>query len=130
MKQTTGIFAILIYGISFLALTDPTKAQNGAQDGEWRAYGGDKGSTKYSPLDQIDQDNFSELEIAWRMKSPDAFLSTTTENGSELTSSLSNVVEYLESESPNLYRKQNSPRYSQMQATPLMIDGVLYFNTA
>ncbi len=130
MKRTTRILALLIYGISFLALTEPTKAQNGAQDGEWRAYGGDKGSTKYSPLDQINQDNFSRLEIAWRMKSPDAFLSTTTENGSELTSSLNNVVEYLESESPNLYRKQNSPRYSQMQATPLMVDGVLYFNTA
>ena len=33
--------------------------QTGATNGEWRSYGGDLGSTKYSPLDQIDTANFS-----------------------------------------------------------------------
>jgi len=28
-------------------------AQHGASNGEWRFYGGDAGTTKYSPLDQI-----------------------------------------------------------------------------
>ena len=42
-------------------------AQSGADDGEWRYYGGDAGSTRYAPLDQIDRDNVGRsLEIAWR----------------------------------------------------------------
>jgi quinoprotein glucose dehydrogenase len=36
--------------------------------GEWPTYGGDLRSTRYSPLDQINSDNFSELEVAWRFK--------------------------------------------------------------
>ena len=47
--------------------TTPIFAQQGAPaNGEWPTYGGDLGSTKYSPLDQIDTTNFSDLEIAWR----------------------------------------------------------------
>ncbi len=44
-------------------------AQSGAADGQWRHYGGDAGSTRYAPLDQISRDNVAELEIAWRWKS-------------------------------------------------------------
>ena len=48
-------------------------AQQGAPtNGEWPTYGGDLGSTKYSPLDQIDATNFGDLEIAWRWQSADA----------------------------------------------------------
>ncbi len=36
--------------------------------GEWRTYGGDLRSTRYAPLDQINADNFSKLEVAWRFK--------------------------------------------------------------
>ena len=36
--------------------------------GEWRTYGADLASTRYSPLDQIDPANFSKLEVAWRFK--------------------------------------------------------------
>ena len=43
----------------------PAAAQQGATNGEWRSYGGDLGSTKYSPLAAIDATNFSKLEIAW-----------------------------------------------------------------
>ena len=42
--------------------------QSGATNGEWRAYGGDLGHTRYAPLDQINAANFSKLEIAWRFK--------------------------------------------------------------
>ena len=41
-------------------------AQSGAESGQWRYYGGDAGSTRYAPLDQIDRDNVAELEVAWR----------------------------------------------------------------
>jgi quinoprotein glucose dehydrogenase len=43
-------------------------AQTGAKNGEWRAYGGDTGNTRYSPLDQINATNFKDLQIAWRFK--------------------------------------------------------------
>src|SRR5579864_2960415 len=36
--------------------------------GEWTTYGGDLTSSRYSPLDQIDKDNFGKLEEAWRFK--------------------------------------------------------------
>jgi len=36
--------------------------------GEWWTYGGDLASTRYAPLDQINKDNFKNLEIAWRFK--------------------------------------------------------------
>jgi quinoprotein glucose dehydrogenase len=46
----------------------PVIAQTGAKNGEWRTYGGDLGSTRYSPLDQINASNFNKLEVAWRFK--------------------------------------------------------------
>src|SRR5262249_11974941 len=42
--------------------------QSGAQNGEWRSYGGDIGHNRYSPLDQINAGNFNKLEVAWRFK--------------------------------------------------------------
>ena len=49
-----------------LSIAAGLTAQTGATDGEWRHYGGDRGSTKYSPLAQIDRNNVQQLEIAWR----------------------------------------------------------------
>ncbi len=46
----------------------PAGAQQGATGGEWHYYGGDAGSTKYSPLAQINAGNVRELKIAWRWK--------------------------------------------------------------
>ena len=43
-------------------------AEGTAPVGEWPTYGGDLRSTRYAPLDQINADNFSELEVAWRFK--------------------------------------------------------------
>src|SRR4029077_7383694 len=39
--------------------------------GEWRYYGGDAASTKYSPLAQITPANVKNLQVAWRWSSPD-----------------------------------------------------------
>jgi len=46
----------------------PAAAQTGAAGGEWRTHGGDLGNTRYSPLDQINTENFNKLEVAWRFK--------------------------------------------------------------
>ena len=54
--------------LTILALTGLLYGQHGAAKGEWRYYGGDAGSTKYSPLNQINASNVKQLEIAWRWK--------------------------------------------------------------
>lgn len=41
----------------------------GTENGEWRYLGGDAGNTRYSPLNQINASNFSELEQAWIWRS-------------------------------------------------------------
>ena len=56
------IAALLIVSSATIA------GQSGAKNGEWTTYGADLGNTRYSPLDQINADNFSKLEIAWRFK--------------------------------------------------------------
>ena len=69
-----------------------TTAQSGGKNTEWRSWGGDLSQAHYSPLAQIDKDNFSKLEVAWRFK--------PTNLG-------------------------DRPDFN-MQATPLMINGILY----
>ena len=38
------------------------------KNGEWPHYTGDLAGTRYSPLDQINADNFNKIEVAWRFK--------------------------------------------------------------
>src|SRR5262245_23709514 len=38
----------------------------GNAPGEWRYWGADAWSTRYSPLDQINAANFSSLQVAWQ----------------------------------------------------------------
>ena len=59
-------------GVIGLALpASPLFGQQGAQNGEWRSYGGDAGSTKYSSLDVIDETNVQDLEVVWRWQTVD-----------------------------------------------------------
>ncbi|MDE2705559.1 MAG: PQQ-binding-like beta-propeller repeat protein, partial [Gemmatimonadota bacterium] len=64
MRQTDCVvrlfFLLLIYSAS------------PSQPADWRYYGGDAGSTKYSPLAQIHRDNFADLRIIWRWRPPEA----------------------------------------------------------
>ena len=43
-------------------------AQYHPKDTEWASYAADLAGTRYRPLDQINASNFSNLEIAWRIK--------------------------------------------------------------
>jgi len=58
--------AILV--VVFAAANGRLSGQAGAQTRDWRTWGGDLANTKYSPLDQINRDNFDTLEVAWRFK--------------------------------------------------------------
>jgi quinoprotein glucose dehydrogenase len=53
----------------------------GNAPGEWRYWGGDAHSTRYSPLDQINADNFGTLQMAWQWNAgtfgPDEYYRTT-----------------------------------------------------
>ena len=62
VRRFLAIAGLLIVAAASLA------AQYGTTNGEWRSYAGDPGSTKYSPLDQINKDNVKNLRIAWRFK--------------------------------------------------------------
>src|SRR5262245_30284086 len=57
-----SLVAVLVWA------TAPVAGQTGAKGGEWRSYAAEPGSTKYSPLDQINKENAKNLRIAWRFK--------------------------------------------------------------
>ena len=73
-----------------------------APSAEWTHYGGNAGSQKYSPLDQITRDNVGRLAVAWRWTSPD--------NAVVAANALTR---------PGMYHD-----------TPLMVKGVLYTVTS
>jgi quinoprotein glucose dehydrogenase len=86
---------------SLLAL--PIGAQKkSAEMVEWRYYGGDAGSTKYSPLEQINRENVAKLKIAWAWDPPE--IATQAENR--------RLISYAN------------------EGTPLMIGGTLYVSTS
>ena len=117
--------------LGVVLLAGPAGAQQGATNGEWRSYGGDVGSTKYSPLDQITSENFEQLEIAWRWTSVDTHLSKREGGGSWLGPA-AEVFDALAVEDPERWDTDiYSPRpgTSLLIATPLMVGGVLYLST-
>ncbi len=69
---------------------------------DWVSYGGDKASSKYSPLSQIDGGNFNRLKVAWTWRSID---------------------ETVLKANPQL-------KTWVWEATPLMVGGVLYVSTS
>jgi quinoprotein glucose dehydrogenase len=88
---TVGVVAAILVGTG--------GAQPPAAPGEWRSYGGDPGSTKYSSLDQINAGNVKNLKIVWRRPAFDLELKQ----------------KYPKLAGNNYYR-----------ATPLMVGGRLY----
>ncbi len=97
----SGSFPIPVVALALLA-SGTAAAQQGAGRGEWRHYAGDNGSTKYSPLDQINRDNAARLHIAWRWDSPDL---------------------PVQAQNPML-------RSLAYEATPVMVNGRLYVSTS
>lgn len=69
---------------------------------EWPNYAGDKGSSKYSPLAQINRNNFKDLKIAWRWRSVETAITDAHPKVKTWT----------------------------WECTPLMVNGVLYVSTS
>ena len=78
-----------------------------AQNIDWPSYGGDNGSRKYIPFDQISAENVDQLTIAWTWDSVDN--ATVASNIADGNSSLV----------PGSYK-----------VTPIVIDGVMYLPTS
>jgi quinoprotein glucose dehydrogenase len=63
------VFGVALYAVQLLAgQAGPAASASLQPPGDWRFYGRDVGSTKYSPLDQITADNVKNLKVAWRWK--------------------------------------------------------------
>jgi quinoprotein glucose dehydrogenase len=87
------------------ALVHPVSAQTGKPRGKttnWPSYAGDKASSKYSPLSQIDKHNFTKLKVAWTWRSVDE----------EITKAYPQVKTWV------------------WESTPLAVDGALYISTS
>lgn len=112
------------------ALTAQEPVAHSTARGEWPTYGGDLASTKYSPLDQVTASNFGSLKLAWRAKSPDGFLSITMPDGSEWSADSKTIFDELNRIDPKRWRDGQPPFVQNYKATPLMVNGTLYVNTA
>ena len=62
----SGLACVLLMWTSGTAFA---QRLTGTENGEWRYLGGDAGHTRSSPLDQINGDNFGDLEVDWVWRS-------------------------------------------------------------
>ena len=62
--------SLLLFSVLFCAAVS-LSAQTVIPDTEWRTYGGNLASTRYSSLDQVTADNVTDLDIVWRRPSVD-----------------------------------------------------------
>lgn len=63
-----AVLAAAVATVSLAVFAQNRAFSPGSANTEWKTYGGDLRSTRYSPLAQINKDNFSKLEVAWRFK--------------------------------------------------------------
>ena len=69
LLRTRRLFTILLFLLAILMTSYAgLLGQGRASDGEWTTYGGDLASRRYRPFDQINRENFKDLEVAWRFK--------------------------------------------------------------
>lgn len=57
-----------VAGLVGVVAQQPVRPAASGPAGQWRTYGGDLASTRYSPLDQINAGNFGSLRVAWRFR--------------------------------------------------------------
>jgi Glucose dehydrogenase len=80
MSKLSSLLRVLSVGT---LLSAPLVLAQSDQLNQWPTYGGNLASQRYSPLDQINADNFKDLRIAWRLNTnsfgprPDTLYSAT-----------------------------------------------------
>src|SRR6201984_1831686 len=69
MRHSESVWKFLLGAVGSLVLLPATALpQYRPKDPEWPSYAADLAGTRYRPLEQINASNFSDLEIAWRIK--------------------------------------------------------------
>ena len=100
--QKTGLFAVLF--ILYLSQPIVVLSQSASQPAssvEWPNYGNDAGGMRFSPLKQINASNVNQLTVAWTFR----------------TGGLEH------------YKGTSAEEKAAFEATPLMVDGTLFFST-
>ena len=84
MRTTRTLSCVLALGAAVSIVATSAWAQSAASSApEWPTYGGNLASHRHAPLDQIDAENFKDLEVAWRLRTdflgprPDTLYSAT-----------------------------------------------------
>ncbi|NHE59226.1 pyrroloquinoline quinone-dependent dehydrogenase [Cyclobacterium plantarum] len=85
----------------FVFLTPPWTLFGQENDREWPAYGGDPGGMRHAALSRISPENVNRLKVAWTYRTGE--------------------LEY--------YRNNDAAEKAAFEATPLMVEGVLYLST-
>ena len=104
-RTRSFVCLLIVCLVALPSVAQKKTAKNGtklAPQDEWRFYGGDQGSRKYSPLAQINKDNVKDLKVAWKWDSPDL----------------------------KLQLENRMLQSFAFELTPLMVDGVLYVSTS
>src|SRR5687768_12893725 len=67
-RSVLGAAAVALLSTYLTASVSDAQArlERGNVPGEWRYWGADAWSTRYSPLDQINAQNFDSLRVAWQ----------------------------------------------------------------
>jgi quinoprotein glucose dehydrogenase len=101
-----AVSTVLFSGWSYVSAIPQSRSTNKTvrphrHDGgsDWPSYGRDVGGSRYSPLNQINRDNVKKLRAVWRYRTGDVA------DGSRTAET------------------------SQFEATPIMVDGMLYLST-
>src|SRR3982751_3855227 len=73
MMERRGVFMtrlriLSVIGLVVLVCAPALVGQYGVKTADWTTFGGDNGSTRYSPLDQITKENVRNLQVAWTFK--------------------------------------------------------------
>lgn len=101
VKQRLAGLAVLSTALVGLSACIGLTHEHSNTIGEWRHYGADGASSKYTPLAQINRDNVNQLQEVWRWESPD-----------------------------NALQSKIRQRTSYFKPTPLMVNGRLYLSTS
>jgi quinoprotein glucose dehydrogenase len=64
----TTAAAVVMMGLGVKARALAATPKDEGPDTEWRHYAADQANTRYSPLAQINAENFNDLEVAWSFK--------------------------------------------------------------
>ncbi|HKF69029.1 MAG TPA: PQQ-binding-like beta-propeller repeat protein, partial [Vicinamibacterales bacterium] len=101
MRKLLGLGLVAALAVACWTLGGRAAGKND-KNHDWPAYSGDKASTKYSPLDQINKDTVKNVRIAWRQSAVPADLK-------------------------EMFPDAQGP--TNWQNTPIMVDGVLYMSS-